>query len=447
MLMSLALGGAIACFDASRSAQAEMRLALGDGERTVRHALASLAQSNDLRRDLEHVIAAFDGNRNLRATLVDTLGATPALVAGSTVSEPPDKVADWFLRLLDLTPETIRIPVQAGGFRGFVDLKTDPRNEACEIWDGFAGALLVVGLFCALTFPLIGWFTGRAVVEPLNRVSTALQRIGEGDYAARVPATGPPELRRLSASFNRSADLLAGAEARNYRLHEQLLTLQEDERAALARDLHDEIGPFLFAVNVEAAAITHLADKQRTEEIPSHVTLIHEAVGHMQEQVKATLGRLRPAGLAEFGLRQAVERLVDFWRHRYPDTAFEMSVAIDPGHSGFGEVVDATLYRVIQEGLSNAVRHSQASRIAISIAADKTGSDIVASVIDNGRGLTTTSGGDLGFGLLGMRERVKALGGSLTLTAGSGDGLAGLAVVARLPRTVMRFPGGLMSRF
>jgi two-component system sensor histidine kinase UhpB len=152
----------------------------------------------------------------------------------------------------------------------------------------------------------------------------------------------------------------------------------------------------------------------------------------MQKQVKATLGRLRPAGLAEFGLKQAVERLVDFWRHRHSDAAFEVSIAIDPGGSGFGELIDATLYRVIQEGLSNAVRHSQASRIAVSIASDDTGSEIIASVIDNGIGLTSSG---LGVGLLGMRERVKALGGSLTLTthSGDGDGSSGLAVCARLP--------------
>jgi two-component system sensor histidine kinase UhpB len=449
MIVSLALGGAIACFDASRSVHTEMRMALAVGERTARNALGSLTRSSDLRRELEHLILTFNGDRNVQATLVDAAGPVPGLIATSIVSEPPDKAPDWFLRLLGLAPETTRIPVQVGDFQGFVGLQTDPSSEACEIWDGFAEALLLMGLFCGLTFPLVGWFTGRAVVEPLSRVSTALQRIGEGDYAARVPATGPPELRHLAASFNRSADLLAGVEARNRRLHEQLLTLQEDERAALARDLHDEIGPFLFAVNVDATSIARLANEQRTGEIPPHVTLIHEAVGHMQEQVKATLGRLRPAGLAEFGLKQAVERLVEFWRHRHPDAAFEVSVAIDPGGSGFGELIDATLYRVAQEGLSNAVRHSHATRIAVSIAPDCAGSDIIATVIDNGRGLTTTSGGHLGFGLLGMRERVKALGGSLTVTAGSGDGdgSSGVAVIARLPRTVVRFPSALMFRF
>jgi two-component system sensor histidine kinase UhpB len=436
MFISLALGGAIACFNASRLAQTEMRSALAVSERTVRHALDGLAQSSDLRRELERLIVSFNGDRNVQATLVDATGPAPALVATSTLSEPSDKVPDWFLQLLRLGPETTRIPVQVGDFRGFVGLATDPSGEACEIWDGFAEALLVVGLFCGLTFPLVGWFTGRAVVGPLNSVSTALRRIGEGDYGASVPAVGPPELRRLAASFNRSADLLAGAETRNRRLHEQLLTLQEDERAAFARDLHDEIGPFLFAVNVDATAIARLADEQRMAEIPPHVTLIHEAVYHMQGQVKATLGRLRPVGLSEFGLRQAVERLVDFWRHRHPGTAFEVDVAIDRSCSGFGELVDATLYRVVQEGLSNAVRHSQASRIAISIAPDDAAGDIVASVIDDGRGMATTSGGALGFGLLGMRERVKALGGSLTVTAPSsnGDGPCGVAVVARLPR-------------
>jgi len=101
---------------------------------------------------------------------------------------------------------------------------------------------------------------------------------------------------------------------------------------------------------------------------------------------------------------------------------------------------------VIQEGLSNAVRHGEASRIAIAITPDDTANEIVASVVDNGRGLTATSGG-LGFGLLGMRERVKALGGSLTLTAGSGDASSGLAVIARLPRAAARFPSSLVFRF
>jgi two-component system sensor histidine kinase UhpB len=143
--------------------------------------------------------------------------------------------------------------------------------------------------------------------------------------------------------------------------------------------------------------------------------------------------------LTEFGLKQVIEHLIAFWRYRHPKIEFEVSVTIEPQESGFGELIDATLYRVIQEGVSNAVRHGEATRITVMVAPHEAGRDIIASIIDNGRGLTTTSGSsDIGFGLLGMRERVAALGGSLTIAdrSDSGDRRGGLAVVARLPRPI-----------
>jgi two-component system sensor histidine kinase UhpB len=195
----------------------------------------------------------------------------------------------------------------------------------------------------------------------------------------------------------------------------------------------------LFAINVDAATIVRLAEEKRTPEIQAQVRLIHEAVGHMQEQVKATLDRLRPAGLLEFGLKQAVEHLIDFWRARHLKTEFKVSVTIGTNGSGFGELIDATLYRVIQEGLSNAVRHGHANCITVTVESDDTGSNITASIIDDGEGLAeTTSRSETGFGLLGMRERIAALGGSLTIAdrSDSGDRRGGLAVVARLPRPI-----------
>jgi two-component system sensor histidine kinase UhpB len=442
LILSLGFGGAIACWNASRLAQTEMRTVLALGEQKVRHALGDLSRSDNRRQYLEHLITAFNGDRYLRATLLrvgDDSGRSRELIATSTLDEPLYRVPEWFLELLGLTPETMRIPIAIDNLQGFVALETDPSNEAQEIWDGFGDGLLVVAMFCGLTILLVGWFAGRAVVEPLKRVSSALYGISGGDYGRRVTETGPSELAGLAASFNRMADRLSGMEARNRGLNEQLLTLQEEERAALARDLHDEIGPYLFAINVDAATIARLAEDKQVPEIPLHVKLIHEGVAHMQEQVKATLGRLRPAGLTEFGLKQVIEHLIAFWRYRHPKIEFEVSVTIEPQESGFGELIDATLYRVIQEGVSNAVRHGEATRITIMVAPHEAGRDIIASITDNGRGLTTTRGSsDIGFGLLGMRERVAALGGSLTIAdrSDSGDRRGGLAVVARLPRPI-----------
>jgi two-component system sensor histidine kinase UhpB len=407
----------------------------------VRHTVAELSRSDDPRRDLERLIAAFNGDRYVRATLVlfadNDIGRTLEPAVTSTLDARLHQVPDWFLRLLGLAPESVRIQVEADDFQGIVVIEADPRNEALEIWDEFGDALLVVALFCGLTVLLIGWFAGRAVARPLNHLSSALYRIGEGDYGARIPRRGPSELARLAASFNRMADRLASTEARNRRLREQLLTLQEEKRAALARDLHDEIGPYLFAINVDAATIVRLAEEKRAPEIPAQVIRVHEAVAHMQAQVKTILGRLRPAGLLEFGLKQAVDHLLDFWRARHLKSEFKVGVTIGTNGSGFGELIDATLYRVIQEGLCNAVRHGHANCITVTVETDDTGSNITASIIDDREGLAETTGrSETGFGLLGMRERVAALGGSLTIAdrSDSGDRRGGLAVVARLPR-------------
>jgi two-component system sensor histidine kinase UhpB len=441
LVVSLALGGAIASWNASRSARAEMRGALAIGEQTVRHALDDLPRSTDPRSDLERLIAAFDGDRNLRASFLAVTGNDGGRAAGpsatSTPAAPGGTVPRWFLGLLGLAPEGVRVAVQTDDFAGIVAIDTDPSNEALEVWDGFADGLLVVALFCGQTVLLIGWFAGRAVVAPLNRLSLALNRVGTGDFAARVPGRGPRELGTLAASFNRMADQLAAAEARNRHLHAQLLTLQEEERATLARDLHDEIGPYLFAINVDAAAIARLADEQRTREIPPQVRLIQGAIGHMQAQVKATLGRLRPVGLVEFGLKQAIEQLIAFWRSRHLGTAFQASLLIDPEESGYGELIDVTLYRVVQEGVSNALRHGHPSRITITVKRDETGKQITAAIVDDGGGLSKNSE-HIGFGLLGMRERVAALGGSLTITDQpvASDRGGGIAVIARLPLSV-----------
>jgi two-component system sensor histidine kinase UhpB len=419
LVVSLVLGGAAACWHASRQAQTEMRAVRAVGEQKVYHTLDILSRSDNQQLHLERLITAFNGDRYVRATLVlvtrNDGNLTSEVVATSTLDAPLYEVPDWFLLLLGLAPETVHIPIMVGNVQGIVSIESDPSNEAREIWDEFGDGLLVVGMFCGLIVLLVGWFARRAVVEPLNRVTSALHRIGEGDYVGRVPESGPSELAGLAASFNRMADRLASTEVRNRGLNAQLLTLQEEERGALARDLHDEIGPCLFAINVDAAAIGQLAEENNIPAISARVKLIDEAVGHMQRQVKATLGRLRPAGLAEFGLKQAIEHLIAFWRHHYPDTKFKVSHTVALDGDGFGELIDATLYRVIQEAMSNAVRHGHASSVMIRVALHEQGKEIVASIIDNGGGLMTTNdSSDIGFGLLGMRERVAALGGSLT---------------------------------
>jgi two-component system sensor histidine kinase UhpB len=286
----------------------------------------------------------------------------------------------------------------------------------------------VLSGFAVVSALLICAAVGRAL-RLLERMSAAFGRIAQGDYDPRMPERGPAELAELARGFNRMAQQLATVAAQNRRLNARLLSLQAEERADLARDLHDEVGPLLFAVDMTAATIERLAVGGRSSEVPLHVRSIHDAVGRMQRHVRSILERLRP--LEETGLQVAIDRLVSFWRGRRPEIDFGASVLID--EERLGETGRQTIYRVVQEAMSNAIRHGAPRRVDVVVTHD--GDDGVrVAVTDDGVGLPEDAAPDRGaarFGLVGMRERVTAMDGALSLRPGR-DG-KGVALVARLP--------------
>ena len=425
LVVSLALGGMLACWHAARSVETELQAALEVGQHSVENAMGELPQAQNPGQELARLIGTFDGDRHVLAVLLNGRGE-PALI--SSLAIPARPAPDWFIRLLGVTPHVLRFPLPAAiAGHGVILLQADLRNEVGEVWGQFGDSLAVLGLFSLLILLLVPW-TVRRGLAPLEAAVRSFQRIGAGDYGVRLPAQGAPELAPLAQGFNQMAERLAGLEAKNRRLHERLQHLQDEERADLARDLHDEIGPFLFAVSVDAAAIPQLAADGRQAEIAERVATIRDAVSHMQRQVKAILGRLRPAGPLGLGLADAVETLAQFWRRRYPGIEIRIDLAV--GDGGRDERIDATIYRIVQEGLSNAVRHGSPRRILVTIAAEDE-ERIRVAIIDDGDGLDDTAD-EAGFGLIGMTERIAALGG--TLQVGNRRDARGVALTAFLPR-------------
>jgi two-component system sensor histidine kinase UhpB len=419
LLTGSLVGVALAGWQAKQVLREELAAALSGGRLTVTGAFDTLGRSDDPPRDLSRLVAAFDGNRHLRAVLYDADGRSVRASRPIAARAAPA----WFARMLHAAPRglILRVPGHIGGW---IALSPVPENDVAAIWSEFIdlGAVLVASLVlgCWLV-----WLTVGQALRPLSDFSAAFLRIGSGDYSAAVRAAGPPELARLGRGVNDMAARLAAMQARTHRLEDQLRTLQDEERADLARDLHDEIGPHLFAVNVDAAMARRLIAEGRTGEAVRQVDAIQDAVGHMQRLVRDILGRLRPTELIELGLKAAIEALVTFWSARHPAIVFHLDVPDDEALP-LADDARETLYRVVQEGLNNAVRHGRPGRIEIEVARLETG-EILARVSDDGApGAQTESAG---YGLRGMRERVAAAGGRLSVGR---EPRGGWTVAARL---------------
>jgi two-component system, NarL family, sensor histidine kinase UhpB len=296
------------------------------------------------------------------------------------------------------------------------------------VWQQSRDTVLVLAGFAVLSAVLICALMGR-LLRPLENLANAFDQIGVGDYHGRVPEYGPPELTQLAHGFNTMTHRLATAGAQNRRLHERLLTSQAEERADLARDLHDEIGPLLFAIDMTAATIERMAGGDREADISIHARSIHDAVAQMQRHVRILLGRLRPTEAME--LAAAIDRLVAFWRSRRPDITFVTTVSIDVDQTE--QDLNETIYRVVQEGVSNAIRHGKPTQVEVTVL-HHDANGIRVEIVDDGIGMAVGSSARRDpsqLGLIGMRERVMAMAGSLMIQNGHGG--RGFAILVELP--------------
>jgi hypothetical protein len=212
----------------------------------------------------------------------------------------------------------------------------------------------------------------------------------------------------------------------NRRLTHLIQARLEQERRFIARELHDEMGQNVTAIRTIGAAIANRT--QATDpEIHANAQAIVEVAGRLYEVVHGIIRQLRPSALDHLGLQDALEGWVATWRERYPRIEVELSLEGDL--SGLSETVNITVYRIVQECLTNVVRHAGADRAAVEVR--RTRDRVEVAVRDNGKGLSERNATEYArFGLMGMRERVQALSGDFELQNRPGEGLC---VRASLP--------------
>jgi signal transduction histidine kinase len=238
------------------------------------------------------------------------------------------------------------------------------------------------------------------------------------------------ELAMIGQAVSDLGDRLAQSMEERAALTRRLLEIRSDERRALARELHDEFGQNLTAILAFANTIeTTSAQEKDKNEVAQDARMISQATHRIMACLRDTLKRLRHPPAEELGLEACLVDLVDTWRSRHA-TQPMIQLDLKGDLADVPRAVAATAYRIAQECLTNSLRHSSAREIVLRIER-RSGAEnaLLVHVEDDGGGDAAQVAGSPGFGLTGIRERVAALGGSLSIA----DANRGVSVAATIP--------------
>lgn len=339
---------------------------------------------------------------------------------------------DWFERLMAPKTAPLTISLQGAALR----VTPNASRAILDAWDNLYRFALICGVFLVVANVAVFWLARRAVA-PLEQIVGALSQVEQGALDTRLPLLRGREARQIGESFNRMAAALEEtirireqAESARAQLADgrafarEIQARMEEERRLLARELHDELGQTVTAIRSIAASIEPGA---LTEHTAKRVKMIEDLAVRLHEGMRDLVPRLRPMALDELGLAEALRDLVDEHRAHHSGLAFELDASGDL--DAIPEELAIALYRVVQESLTNVVKHSHATHCRIALAAS--GDSLSLTVEDDGSGVAQIDLAKPGrFGVRGMRERIESLGGCLTFAKAE---LGGLAVQVRLP--------------
>lgn len=330
----------------------------------------------------------------------------------------------WFTRLLAPVAEKDTF-ILRGGVQLVVEAQ--PSRSVLDAWDDLVRLSLIGAVMLVLVNVLAFWSLAR-VLRPIPVIAGGLERIERGELSFRLPPLAGDEIRAIGAAFNRMAQavedkVLAQRQAREAetRLQErrEMASLAdqrvEEERRLIAHELHDEFGQSVTAIRSLAQVIaTQSSVDARTAET---ARLISEEAARLYDAMHSLIPRLAPPSLDALGLAATLETLVRDWQRRHPSIAIRLHHRIP---ADLGPSVTLALYRVVQEGLVNALRHAQATTIEITVEGDLQQTHV--KVADDGVGLPPDWARPGHYGLRGLKDRVAQLQGSLELSSRPGGG-------------------------
>jgi two-component system, NarL family, sensor histidine kinase UhpB len=442
VLINLVTGiaaGVVVIFNAHRAASVEVAASMAVAEQLVRRAAdrPALETSRSHPADslpshaLETIALRLRHLRHVRISIADSSGARVPVGAADADRGVHAAAPRWFAALFRLDTVTREVPVTLGGRHiGTVLVTSQPADEIAEVWKDFSDLAVVVLIANAIVVGLLYLALGRAL-GPLTSLAAGLRELEHGRFRHRLPRPRVRELADIVDRFNALAGTLEAARTDNARLNRRLVTVQDDERRQIATELHDELGACLFGLRANVLSVQRLAESLppgTATPMRQRAATLAEVSERIQTANRRVLRRIRPMAIGHAALADVIKDLVADFERNDPDRTFKLDIG--QLRHAYSDCIDLTIYRCVQEGMTNAVRHAEADTVAIRLEELATplphqngGSASAAlrlSVSDDGRGFAP--GASRGFGLTGMAERIAALGGAFTISNGPAGG-------------------------
>lgn len=358
--------------------------------------------------------------------------AARSLCNGSKLSDLywPAEFENFYRWLFNPGFETSRPITFNGRVFGSLTVTPSAEMEIAQAWDNIC-SLFGLSLMTVLAVCLLVYISISRALHPARTIVAGLESMGKGNLAYRLPSFELNEWQRTASAINQLAASQQQLLGEHQKLAVQLINFQEDERRYLARELHDEFGQCLTAINAVAASIAQTSEEQ-CPALASEADQICRMTQHMMDSVRELLVRLRPAGLDELGLSASLNSLVSGWNARSAGK-IRVKLNITGSCELLAEPLTVTLFRITQECLTNVAKHSAAANVMITLIV--TCGAVVLTIKDDGIAAVLPFAENSGIGLLGIRERVTAQHGRLTLAIAQPHGLVVEAWLPNFPVT------------
>ena len=339
----------------------------------------------------------------------------------------------WFTHLLAPDPAKYAFPLRGGVM---LVVQAQPSRAVLDAWDDITFLAAIAAAMFVIVNGLAFWSVKRAL-EPFPVIAEGLERLQRGDLGYRLPPLAGNEAHAIGAAFNRMAQAVQDKVLAERKAHDAEARLEErremasladqrveEERRLIAHELHDEFGQSVTAIRSLALAIATQGGVKdpATGEV---ARLISDEAARLYDAMHGLIPRLAPLSLDSLGLAATLESLVRDSQRRHPSIALSLRQQLP---DELGPSVTLAIYRVVQEGLINALRHAQASRVDIVVEGGVR--RVMATVTDDGVGLSAEWARPGHFGLRGLTDRVQQLGGMFNI--GNHDG-RGVRLTADIP--------------